>query len=80
MNHRDYFGHPLLLPPELTQSCLSSPTPCNALQHVINGSAHHSDHHTAYNYNYGQYFTLWDRLGGSYRHPSALYGKGCVWM
>jgi sterol desaturase/sphingolipid hydroxylase (fatty acid hydroxylase superfamily) len=48
----------------------------NALQHVINGSAHHSDHHTAYNYNYGQYFTLWDRLGGSYRHPSALYGKG----
>lgn len=50
----------------------------SSLQHVVNGSAHHSDHHTAYNYNYGQYFTLWDRIGGSYRHPYALSGKGCV--
>jgi Delta7-sterol 5-desaturase len=22
-----------------------------------------------FNYNYGQFFTLWDRLGGSYRKP-----------
>ncbi|MEQ2165692.1 hypothetical protein GOODEAATRI_019754 [Goodea atripinnis] len=43
---------------------------------VINGSAHHTDHHLFFDYNYGQYFTLWDRLGGSYRHPSALMGKG----
>ncbi|KAM4619170.1 lathosterol oxidase-like [Polymixia lowei] len=43
---------------------------------VINGAAHHVDHHLFFNYNYGQYFTLWDRLGGSYRHPSALLGKG----
>ncbi|KAF1378233.1 hypothetical protein PFLUV_G00188430 [Perca fluviatilis] len=47
-----------------------------ALTGAINGSAHHTDHHLFFDYNYGQYFTLWDRLGGSYRHPSALMGKG----
>ena len=36
---------------------------------IINGAACHSVHHFAFNYNYGQYFTLWDRLGGSYRTP-----------
>ncbi|EPE07234.1 c-5 sterol desaturase [Ophiostoma piceae UAMH 11346] len=36
---------------------------------VVNGAACHSIHHLAFNYNYGQYFTLWDRLGGSYREP-----------
>ncbi|KAG0326068.1 c-5 sterol desaturase [Podila humilis] len=36
---------------------------------VINSAAHHSVHHLYFNYNYGQYFTLWDRLGGSYRTP-----------
>ncbi|KAK5607545.1 Lathosterol oxidase [Crenichthys baileyi] len=48
----------------------------NGLISVINGSAHHTDHHLFFDYNYGQYFTLWDRLGGSYRHPSVLMGKG----
>ncbi|KAF9381219.1 c-5 sterol desaturase [Podila verticillata] len=38
---------------------------------VINSAAHHSVHHLYFNYNYGQYFTLWDRLGGSYRTPGA---------
>ncbi|CAL8268224.1 unnamed protein product [Merluccius merluccius] len=46
------------------------------LVEVINGAAHHTDHHLFFDYNYGQYFTLWDRLGGSYRHPSALTGNG----
>jgi lathosterol oxidase len=23
-----------------------------------------------FNYNYGQYFTLWDRVGGSHRQPT----------
>ena len=46
------------------------------LQPFINGSAHHMDHHLYYNYNYGQYFTLWDRIGGSFRNPSAYEGKG----
>jgi lathosterol oxidase len=36
---------------------------------VINGAACHSIHHTAFNYNYGQFTTLWDRLGNSYRAP-----------
>lgn len=36
---------------------------------IINGAACHSVHHLAFNYNYGQYTTLWDRLGGSYRAP-----------
>lgn len=37
---------------------------------VINTSAHHGVHHLYFNYNYGQYFTLWDRLGGSHREPT----------
>ena len=45
------------------------------LQPIINGSAHHTDHHLFYNYNYGQYFTLWDRIGGSFRTPTAFEGK-----
>lgn len=43
---------------------------------VVNGAAHHSIHHLAFNYNYGQYTTLWDRLGGSYRKPDpAMFDK-----
>lgn len=45
------------------------------LQPFINGSAHHTDHHLYYLYNYGQFFTLWDRIGGSFRYPSALEGQ-----
>lgn len=36
---------------------------------VVNGSACHAIHHLYFNYNYGQYTTLWDRIGGSYRAP-----------
>jgi lathosterol oxidase len=36
----------------------------------INGAANHTLHHLYFNYNYGQYFTLWDRIGGSYRKPT----------
>ncbi|GLE02638.1 hypothetical protein PINS_up011479 [Pythium insidiosum] len=35
----------------------------------LNGAAHHSVHHSDFVYNYGQYLTLWDRLGGSYKEP-----------
>ncbi|KAK8056590.1 c-5 sterol desaturase [Apiospora rasikravindrae] len=38
---------------------------------LINGAACHTIHHLYFNYNYGQYTTLWDRLGGSYRKPNA---------
>jgi lathosterol oxidase len=37
---------------------------------VINGSACHTIHHYYFNYNYGQFTTLWDRIGGSYRRPN----------
>lgn len=42
------------------------------LKPVVNGAAHHTDHHLYYNYNYGQFFTLWDRIGGSFRSPSGF--------
>lgn len=45
------------------------------LQSIINGAAHHTDHHYLYNCNYGQYFTLWDRIGGTFRTPRAYEGK-----
>ncbi|GME66099.1 Sterol delta -desaturase erg3 protein [Neofusicoccum parvum] len=43
---------------------------------VINGAACHTMHHLYFNYNYGQFTTLWDRIGGSYRRPDdALFQK-----
>ncbi|KAF9375504.1 c-5 sterol desaturase [Mortierella sp. AD011] len=36
---------------------------------VVNSAAHHAVHHLYFNYNYGQYSTLWERIGGSYRKP-----------
>jgi len=39
------------------------------LAKFVNGAAHHTVHHLEFNYNYGQFFTLWDRIGGSYRVP-----------
>jgi lathosterol oxidase len=37
---------------------------------IVNGAACHTMHHLYFNYNYGQFTTLWDRLGGSYRKPN----------
>lgn len=37
---------------------------------ILNGAACHTMHHLFFNYNYGQYTTLWDRLGGTYRKPN----------
>ncbi|KAJ5894664.1 hypothetical protein N7495_006355 [Penicillium taxi] len=34
---------------------------------IFNGPGCHTMHHLYFNYNYGQYVTLWDRLGGTYR-------------
>ncbi|KAG0345746.1 c-5 sterol desaturase [Podila humilis] len=36
---------------------------------IVNSAAHHSAHHLYFSYNFGQYFTFWDRLGGTYRSP-----------
>ena len=45
----------------------------------MNGTAHHTIHHSEFNYNYGQYFTLWDRIGRSYKYPEEEYEKHMVW-
>ena len=43
---------------------------------IINGAACHTTHHLEFNWNYGQFTTLWDRLGGTYRKPNvALFKK-----
>ncbi|KAJ8611347.1 hypothetical protein MRB53_038017 [Persea americana] len=43
---------------------------------VINSAAHHSVHHLKFHGNYGQFLTLWDRIGGTYREPdAALFAK-----
>ncbi|CDK29070.1 unnamed protein product [Kuraishia capsulata CBS 1993] len=36
---------------------------------IINGAACHTIHHLYFNYNYGQFTTLWDRMCGSYKEP-----------
>lgn len=41
-----------------------------ANSYVLNGAACHTMHHLYFNYNYGQFTTVWDRLGGSYRQPN----------
>jgi lathosterol oxidase len=46
------------------------------LDPIVNGSAHHSDHHAHFNFNHGLYFTFWDRVGGTHRTPSATSGNG----
>lgn len=45
------------------------------LRPFINGSAHHTDHHTFFDCNYGQFFTLWDHIGRSFRSPTGYEGK-----
>ncbi|KAF1933547.1 uncharacterized protein M421DRAFT_88732 [Didymella exigua CBS 183.55] len=37
---------------------------------IINGAACQIMHHLYFNYNYGQFTTLWNRMGGSYRKPN----------
>lgn len=48
------------------------------LKPFVNGSAHHTDHHLFYNYNYGQFFTFWDKFAGSFKEPSAFQGKSLL--
>ncbi|BGP17568.1 hypothetical protein JCM10213_004109 [Rhodosporidiobolus nylandii] len=40
------------------------------LEHYINGPAHHTLHHIYFTCNYGQYFTLGDKLFKSFRVPA----------
>jgi len=41
----------------------------------INGAAHHTVHHLSFTKNYGQFFTLWDKVGGSYHNPGEFVTK-----
>nr|CCC92109.1 putative lathosterol oxidase [Trypanosoma congolense IL3000] len=50
--------------------------------HIINTTGHHTIHHEKFSYDYGQYFTLWDRIGGTYKaakqtHHMPFVGDGC---
>ncbi|KAJ3207634.1 c-5 sterol desaturase [Entophlyctis luteolus] len=40
---------------------------------ILLSCAHHTIHHLEFNYNYGQYTTFWDRIGGSYKKPTEQY-------
>eukprot|EP00051_Salpingoeca_urceolata_P033907 m.22777 g.22777 ORF g.22777 m.22777 type:complete len:296 (-) comp6947_c0_seq1:130-1017(-) len=46
------------------------------LRPYINGCAHHTDHHLKFTVNYGEFFTFWDRIGGSFEDPGAYHGDG----
>ena len=36
----------------------------------VYGVRYHDEHHVAFNYNFGQYIMLWDRVFGTFRDPS----------
>lgn len=42
----------------------------------INGAGHHTIHHTTFKSNYGQYFTLWDKICGTFRDPNQWKKQG----
>jgi Delta7-sterol 5-desaturase len=44
----------------------------------INYTGHHTLHHWYYDYNYGQFFTFWDRLMGTWRDPEVAEKSGEV--
>jgi lathosterol oxidase len=39
----------------------------------VNSAAHHTIHHTKFNYNYGQYFTFWDHFYGTFKDPQEYW-------
>jgi len=41
----------------------------NSIGNIINGADHHTIHHRQFNYNFGQYFTIWDRLCNTHKEP-----------
>ena len=42
----------------------------------INYTGHHTLHHWYYDYNYGQFFTFWDRLMGTWKDPEVVEKSG----
>jgi lathosterol oxidase len=45
---------------------------------IINHCNHHTLHHWYFRVNYGQFFTFWDRLMGTWMDPEAEYYRGKV--
>lgn len=45
---------------------------------IINTCGHHSLHHWYFQCNYGQFFTFWDKLMGTWRDPEEEFYKGKV--
>jgi lathosterol oxidase len=41
----------------------------------INGAGYHDVHHQGFVYNYGQYFTFWDRLMGTYKSQEMWFSQ-----
>ena len=46
---------------------------------LINYTGHHSIHHRDFAHNYGQYLTVWDRIGGTWRDPRTHGVEGDYW-
>jgi lathosterol oxidase len=44
----------------------------DCLGSILNHTACHTAHHWFYRYNYGNYFTFWDKLCGTYCDPDRL--------
>jgi len=40
---------------------------------ILNGAEHHTIHHRQFNYNFGQYFTLWDKICGTHKLEDPSY-------
>jgi Delta7-sterol 5-desaturase len=47
---------------------------------IINYTGHHTLHHWYFDYNFGQFFTFWDRLNGTYRNPEVRYQDVPDWV
>lgn len=47
--------------------------------HFLNSTGHHTIHHVDFNYNYGQYTTIWDRIGGTYKPAIKTHNIPTSW-
>jgi len=44
----------------------------------VNGARHHTVHHLTFKANYGQYFTFWDWVCGTFRDPDSVGGAAAA--
>jgi lathosterol oxidase len=48
----------------------------SSLKWILSGATHHTNHHFYSTCNYGQFLTLWDRIGGSFKSPEEFQSNG----